>query len=313
MSQPVSAAIHIQGSTIRCAEIVQRNAAPDLRRFGQRTFEFDVAQVLWEGAGTNDSLSRVAAAVENTLEGTEASEVRVVLHPLDVFSFFTPVSAELSERDRMHHVIQQAALLAGTRSPTSLRITPRAVRTVDHGNGELIEWIHVLAVPKEIKERIEVLLDSISVQDHVQIVSSEAVARLVAFVKEKELASASPSSAPYSLALGQYPTHTEFSLTYNQAWHHALATREAQSDENRVYYAVGFLNRAGIPLKEIGRLFVYGTEVDRDAFGPFESIFSCESERLDPFQVLRRFPEPPDEGAPGSYAPCIGGALEAAT
>lgn len=311
MSTPASAAIHIQGSTIRWAEIAQGNSTVDLRRFGHRIFAFDVSRVLREGA--DDALDRVAAAVGEELEETEASPVHVVLHPLDAYSFFTPVSANLSERDRMHHVSEQAALLAGTRSPDSLRMTPRVVRMVDPGDGEMIEWVHVLAVPRSVKERIQALLASVPGQDHVQIVSSEAAARLVGYTKKKEPNLGGPGTSPYSLAVGQYPTHTEFSLTYERSWHHAHATQEAQSPENRAYYAVGFLNRIGVPLKDVERLFVYGAHLDRETFDPFESVFGCEPERLDPFQVLRRFPRRPPEEAPSAYAPCIGAALEAET
>lgn len=311
MSEQVSAAIHIQGPTIRCAEVVREPSALDLRRFGHRTFEFDVARALWNGGSEADGLDRVGAAAREELEGTDAAEVRVVVHPLDAYSFFTPISAELSERDRMRQVIQQAALLTGIRSPDSLRITPRSVRTVDPGTGGAIEWIHVLAVPKAVRERMEALVSGLSVQEHVQMVSTEAAARLMGYTEGQETGQVEAPSVPsYRLAVGQYPSHTEYTLTHDQTWYHAHATREAGRPENQIYYAVGVLNRLGIPLEDIDRLFVYGADADPETFETFEAEFDCVAELLDPFQVLRQFSERPPREALGSFVPCIGGTLD---
>lgn len=310
MSEPVSAAIHIRGATIRCAEVVRRGATLDLRRFGHRSFEFDLTRVLWGEEEVPSALDRVGAAIRKQFEGTKASEACVVFHPLDVYSFFTPISGGLSERDRMHHVIQHAALLTGARSPDSLRITPQSVRTSDREEGDSIDWVHVLAVPRAVKERVETLVNALPVQEHDQMVTSEAAARLTG-ISEKQAASAPERdpARPYSLAVGHYPTHTEYALTRDRVWHHAHATEEARTPANRAYYAVGFLNRIGVSQQEVGRLFVYGTRLDRNAFGPFENLFECQAELLDPFQVLHRFPDRPPEEVVGAYVPCIGAAL----
>ncbi|MFB6229780.1 MAG: hypothetical protein ABEL04_01385 [Salinibacter sp.] len=313
MSEPVSAAIHIQGPSLRCSELVWKDSGPSLRRYGHRTFEVDLGRVLRGEAASPEALDRVEAAVEEELGGTEAPEIGVVLPPIEAFSFFTPISAGLSERDRTQHVVQQAALVAGVRSPNSLSITSQVVRTVDGDDEEPIEWVHVLAEPEAVDERTEALVAALPARRRSHRVSSEAAARLAGHVEvEGGADTKSETSGPYSLAVGQYSTHTEYTLTHDQAWHHAHASQDPRSPANQAYFAVSFLNRIHVPLGEIGRLYLYGDEVDRGEHGPLERVLGRSPELLDPFQVLSEFPERPEGDPAVSYVPCIGAALSSA-
>lgn len=311
MSESVSAAIHIQGTVIRYAELVWKGATPSLHRHGHRAFEFDLPRVLRDETGSATALDRVEAAIEEELGETEASEVCLVVSPLAAFSFFTPISSGLSERDRMRRVVQQAALVTGIRSPDSLRITPRVVRTVEVEGEEPVDWIHVLAEPKTVNERMEALAASVPAQECVQMVSSEAAARLVGHVEAEKGPSSEPSNArgPFSLAVGQYSSHTEYTLTHNHTWYHAHASQDVQRPENRAYFAVSFLNRIDVSPRDVGCLYLYGNDVDRGEHGPLEAVFDHEVELLDPFQILGESLKQSGGGATGSYAPCVGAAL----
>lgn len=307
MSQSISAAVHIQGSTIRYAGIVREDKALDLQRLGHRTFEFDVTRTLWEKEGGPNALDRVGKAAREALDGLTPSSLRVIVSPLDVFSFFMPVAADLSKQARKRHATHQTALVTGARSPDTLHIALQSVRTTEK-EGEAMEWVHVLAMPRSAAERMDALVASLPGSDSARMVSSEAAARLVGRIESS--GSAAPSD-PYTLAMGLYPTYTEYALIYDREWHHAHAAQEARSLENRVYYAVGFLDRIGIRPSEIGRLLVYGPDVNPVPDDSFEAVFDCRPALLDPSAVLRRIPERSREEAPTVYVPCIGGALEA--
>ena len=308
MTQSISAAIHIQGSTLRYAELERDDSALSLRRFGQETFGFDVSRALWGEEGGN-ALDDVEAVAREALGDTDASVIGLVVHPLDVYSFFMPVPTGLSEQERRGQVEHEAALVTNTRSPDSLHTTVRSVRTIEAGD-EAIEWVHVLSVPKAVAERLEALTASLPGQEVVQMISTEAVAGLMGHT-ETEQAPPAGNEGPYWLAIGQYSSCTEYSLTHDGAWYHAHAAQESRSPENRAYFAVGLLNRIGVPLNEVGRLSVYGPDADPGPNALFESIFDCSPTLLDPAEVLSQKSELPGDEALNAYLPCIGGALAA--
>jgi hypothetical protein len=307
MTQSISAAIHIRGPTIRYAEIGRDGSALELRRLGQETLEFDVARALWEEDGSADALDQVKAVVREALEHTEATVLGLVVHPLDVYSFFMPISTGLSEQERGQRVAHQAALVTNTRSPNALHTTSRRVRTVVAGV-EKIDWVHVLAVPQTVEERLETLTAALPVQDLVHMVSVEAVAWLMGRA-ESEQAPPAENGGSYRLAIGQYPAHTEYTLTHQGAWYHAHAAQEARSPENRAYFGVRLLNRIGVPLDEIGHLFVYGPDAESVPNGPFESIFGRPPVSLTLSEVLPPLSGQTGEDVSDAYVLCIGGAL----
>lgn len=307
MTQSISAAIHIQGPTIRCAEIGREDSALQLRRLDSKTVDLNGGGVLWDADGAPDALDRVGAFAQDALEGTEALATALIIHPLEVYSFFVPIPTGLSEQERGQRVAYQAALVTNTRSPNALHTTSRSVRTVET-RGETVEWVHVLAVPQAVEELLDTLRPALPVQDLVQMVSTEAVASLMGRADTEELLPAENEEG-YGLAIGHYPTYTEYALTHEGTWFHAHAVREARRPKNQAYYAVGLLNRIGVPVNEVRGLFVYGPGADAAASGPLETIFDCSPVSLDPFGVLHWASERPRDEAPGAYAPCIGGAL----
>lgn len=310
MSQSISAAVHIQGPTIRYAELERKGAGLGLRRVRRETFEFDVARALWgEGAGA-EALDQVGTVVWESQEDAEAVSLALVLHPLDVYSFFMPVPTGLSDQALERRIAYQAALVTDTRSAKALHTTSQSLRTVEK-EGETIEWIHVVAVPQAVAERMERLVSPFPAQETLRTVSSEAAARVMQKRAEVKQTSLAGEEGACRLAIGQYPTHTEYALVCQGEWHHAHATEEARGPENRAYYAVGFLNRIGVPLSEIGGLFVYGADADSGADGAFETVFGHRPIPLDPLDGLHLAEEPSLAEPSSMYVPCIGGALRA--
>lgn len=308
MSESVSAAITIQGNTLRYAEVKRSNQHHRLLRVGQKTFSFDLSQALLREDANGQQAEKVGTVLADVFQDTEARGLRVGVHPLDAYSFFTPISSDVPVRDRKRQLVLQSALVTGVRSAEELHMSSQTVRTTQDSEGEPFMWVHVLAVPKAVDQRIQELVGALPVQTHDWVVSSEAAARVISRV-ERTGGSALEALRPYTLAVGQYPTHTEYFLSRNREWYHAHYTEETHSFDNRAYFAVGFLNRVEVPLDAVGRFFVYGLDVNVGDYAPFVSIFDRAPEVLDPFQVVQSRTD--QSGVdPCAHAPCIGAGMD---
>jgi len=310
MDDSVSAALSIRDDTLHYAELERRDDGVRLLRWGREDFSFDLSRALLrEGNPSRGRARQVQEAIEERLADTPARDLHVAIHPPDSYSFFTPISSDVPVRDRRRQLLQQAALVTGVRSSTKLHMTSDTVRTAQDSEGDPFMWVHVLAVPDVVDRQMAELLRPLPPREHGWIVSSEAASRVTRRI-ERSGGSAEEALRPYTLAVGQYPAHTEYALSRNREWYHAHYTEEARSPENRAYFAVGFLNRVDVPLDGVGRLFVYGEDVDLVDYGPLEQLFGQTPERLDPFRVVEarsgRTPE-----ATEAFAPCIGAGLGA--
>ena len=310
MTQSISSAIHIQGPTIRYAEVARTSSGAELRRLGRERFEVDVMQVLWGEENGVDVLEEMTATVAEALRDTEASAVGLVVHPLDVYSFFVPLPDRLSGDERERRVAHQAALVTNTRSLDALHTLRRSVRTATEGD-ETVEWVHVLAVPQAVEARMRALLAEVPVSEVAgRLLSSEAAARLLRPPEtDVDSETSADGSGDYRLAIGRYGAHTEYALSRDGAWHHAHAAKDAQSPEDQVYYAVGMLNRIGLSPEDVGHISVYGNESEPVSDGPFETAFGCAPVAFDPFAAVDATTDRPDEERAPTYVPCIGGAL----
>jgi hypothetical protein len=186
-------------------------------------------------------------------------------------------------------------------------MTSETVRTTQDSDGEPFMWVHVLAIPDAADQRMERIVEALPVREYAWVPSSEAAARVTSRV-ERTSGSAKEALRPYTLAVGQFATHTEYALSRNREWYHSHYAEEAESADNRAYFAVGFLNRVGVPLDGVGRLFVYGADVALSAYEPFRNIFSQDPEILDPLRIVdSRVDEAPDD--PSAFASCIGAGM----
>lgn len=309
MSEAVLAAIDIYGSDLRYAEVETfEDDAPKLLRLGSCEFDFDLVDDLLQSDAPQHG-GEVVAALQEAFDETEASTLRVCVHPPDAFSFFTPLSATLPVQSRQDQILQQAALLTGTRNPKQLELRSHTVRTAQDSEGEPVMWVHILATPGHIHERFQQLASSLPVADFNWIISTQAAARVAA---QTDLTGITQAQAlrPFTMSVGHYDTHTEYSLSRDRQWFHSHYTHEADTPTDRLYFAIGMLNRLGVSPGAVGRLFTYGLDVDPNAYAPFQTIFGVEPEMLNPLSVLDanpgRFGSQFDVSA---YASCIGAIL----
>jgi hypothetical protein len=308
MSDSASATLTFQDNILRYAEVERHDDGPRLLRLGAETVPFDLAAALLRREADPGQVQRVEEVLERVFDGAAARDLRLAVHPPQSYSFFTPISSEIPVRDRQRQLLQQAALVTGVRSRSELSMTSETVRTMQDSDGETFMWVHVLAMPDVVDQRIAALMESLPVREYAWMGASEAASRVTSRV-ERTSGSAKGALRPYTLAVGQYSTHTEYALSRNREWYHSHYAEEAFSAENRAYFAVGFLNRLDVPLDAVGRLFVYGTDVDLSAYRPFQSIFGEAPEILDPLRVVQRDDvASPDQ--PCAFAPCVGAGLD---
>lgn len=317
------AALHLARDTLYYADLTQRADGPRLRRVGACTFDFDVTAALLapddapEDAPDDALLQRVIERLQAAFDASSAERLLLVVHPADAFAFVAPVPARAAPAARRRALVQQASLLTGIRTPGAMRLTteplqaPARRETPPHpggtsgddaaGDPEATAYTQVLVVPRAVDDRLGRMVQALPFPAHRWALTTHGAGRL-ALVLEQDYASATLALRPYSLAVGFYPTHTEYGLCHDGRWrytHHA----EAHAPDDRVYFALALLKRLGAPVHLVGRLFAYGPDLGAAALAPFGDVFSVAPEPLDPAAAL------PAEGATRAtpaYAPCLG-------
>jgi len=310
MSETVRAAVSIRQEKVRYAEVERAETGLRLRRADRRVLDFDAAEVAW---GTHDdtrSLGPLADAVGGLVGSTAARTLQVAVHPPQGYSFFVPVSPEASATERRRQLLRQSALVTGARSARELALQPTTVRTGQDGDGEPFEWVHVLAVPSVVDSRMQAVLDPLPTDDYAWTATTQAAAHLAAVVEREGGGTPQEAVRPYTLVVGQYPTHAEFSLLRDREWYHAQYTDEGGHAGNQAYFATGFLNRVGVAPGEVSRLFTYGRVPEETDFGPFEAVLHRTASPIDPAQALPGGAAIGEEDR-GAYVPCIGAAIGA--
>lgn len=298
------AGIDIYGDTVRYAEVQsQGEGVYRLRRLGSCDFAFDVADELLHGDDTQHT-DVLTNALRDVFAGTEATTLRIALHPTDAYAFFTLVGEATSDAQRQEQMAQEAALLAEVSSPDTLHVTSEAVRTDTLSDGRSVEWMHVLALPTPVQERLAAAVRPLPHERHEWLLTTQGTARVAEWMAAREEA---PSEAtPYTLVIGRYANHAEYVVLQNGSWHfgHHAVTR---SPADCAYYGVALLERLDIPFDAVGRVRVYGEDVASADLAPLESVVGTEPAPLDPLPVVGLTPaDLQNDIRPEMYVPCVG-------
>lgn len=298
-----SAVLELDDAVVRHAAVERRNGRRRLSCFGRRHLGFNVFDRAVRD-GDADALSRVASLVANAFSDGHADRGVVVVHPPDVCSFFTPVSADVSEADRKRDVAHQVALLTGVRSLDELHLRVQTVRHDPSADGGPVDWLHILTVPAAAHDRVQRLLQGADVSSIDWMLSTEAASRTAAGLMRAN--DAAPDA--YGLTVGMAPHHSEYALVRDGAWVHGHHALDVDTPQDRVYHVVALLNRLQVPLRAIDTLFAYG-DAASEALGVFEAVFQAEVQELRPFQLIAEWNERVEPSAEREYAACIGAGL----
>ncbi len=298
------AGIDIYGKVLRYAEVEQRQERYHLLRLGRCDFDFDVAAALLEGAA--ERLEALTDALSDVFEGSTAARLYVSLHPPHCYSFFTPLPPEVSKEERKQRLLDEAALLTRSGAKEPLRLTADRLYADTLDEDERVEWYHVLAVQDGLHAGFDRVFRMLPQTHNRMMVSMHAVANAVERIEQQDEA---PRQAPFSLAIGWYPTHVEYTLCHQGRWYFDHFT-DADDPDDCAYFALLLLNRLDLSPAAVGRVFLYGGYQDLEAFASLGDVFTVAPEPLDPRRLIELDEQSmaADEHL-DAYAPCIGVAL----
>ncbi len=307
MDVQARAGIDIYGTVLRYAEVEQHGERYRLLRLGSCDFDFDVAGAVLEAAGT-EPLEALTDALTDVFEGSAATRLHVTLHPPHCYSFFTPLPADVAKDERKQRLLREASLLTRSRSPQPLRLTADPVFADTPEEGYHVEWYHVLALKERLHARFDRIFRMLPQAHYRMTLSMHAVANAIERLEQRGEHEA-PRQAPFSLAIGWYPSHVEYTLCRHGRWYFSHFT-DADVPDDCAYFALLLLNRLDLTPAAFDRLYLYGGHQELDAFSSLRHVFGATPELLNPMQLIDL-----DEHSMAAsehleaYAPCIGVAL----
>ena len=308
METHTSASIEFQDSVLRFAEIRRAgDDPPRLVRLGSCAFDFNLEQDALRGEQRPRRRAAVREALADVFAGSGALDLHVTLHPPLCTSLFLPLPADTPAEDRAGRVQEEIALVmpATTRAVASAELMRAEVLP----DGDAVHWFHVLALPGDIADRLDALVDTLSVAQHRYCLSTGSAAAVLQRLARQEAAT-TPVATPYRLGLGLYETHTELTLCRNQGWHFAASTLMT-APADALYFAVALLHRLAVQSDELAGLFLYGDgRADRLDAALLHEVFGRTPEPLNPLTAVAYDAAGlTDANGFEQYAPCVGAAL----
>ena len=307
MNAQARAGISIDGSTLRYAEVEHYGAHGRLLRLGSCAFDFELMeQVLQSGEPAH--LKTVGEALRDVFAGSVATEVHVALPPTACCSFLTPLPKGLAEAEQQRRLRREAALLMGQTSAGPFHLRADALYEEALRDGSAVAWFHVLALPQAVHARFDGLLRGLPPTRYRFGLSGQGAAAVAARA-ETSGTETSGTERPLTLAVGWYPAYTEYALLHGGAWRFGFHT-PASSPADAAYFAVVLLERMGRRADEVGRVYVYGVDVEEARFEVLGRVFAQAPQRLSPMEAVET-----DAGHLSAqfnaeaYAPCVGAAL----
>ncbi len=307
MGAYVQAGVDIYRSTLRYAEVESNDDEYRLLKLGSCEFDFDMADVLLKGAQPM-YLETLSEALNDVFAESVASDMHIVFHPSNCFSFFTPLFVDLSEEDRKIRLQEEATLLTSHATPVPLHLTADVVYSETLDNGRVVEWFHVLGIEEQVHKQLGRVLRALPHSSFRFNLSTRGTANAIERIARKE--NREPSEdAPFTLAIGYYKTHIEYALCRRNRWyfsHHAESSAPADS----VYFALALLRRLKLDRAHIGQLYIYGEDIEAEVFSLLQDVFQATPEVINPMEIVSL-----ERKSPGmhftaeAYVPCIGVAM----
>ncbi len=302
MQTDIRAGIELDGSVLRYAEIEHIGERARLLRLGSCDFEFDLTEELPDAAP--EKLATLGDALEDVFAGSKASSLSVAVHPPAGCYFFAPLPSGMPNAERQAHLKQQASFLMGDPPDLTPHVEDERLYTESLDGNDTVDWFYALVFSEEAYASYAELLDRLPFGSSRPVASMSAAAAVMRRLQGDE----QPGSL-YSLAVGVYNSHFEFTLCRGAQWrfaHHA----PGGPPEDCAYYVAGLLNRMGVPTDDVERLYLYGRDVDVSAFDAVGEILPVHATRLDIFRALDHNPNGLSKDVSGdAYVTGIGAAL----
>ncbi len=310
MQAQARAGIDLYQNVLRYAEVEQYGNRYRLLRLGSCDFDFDLTQELLSHTSSGN-LETVAEALKDVFAGSVSEQISVAIHPPGGYSFFTPLANSLTSVQREARIAEEVKLLTYPAvESTSLHVTADPVyeETMEDGRG--VSWFHVWAMHDFVHERFQQIFGALPYRTHQLKLSMQAAAAVVTGLEERgKNRAARTGEVAYTLALGWYGSHVEYTLCRNGRWYFShYATVQSLADS--AYFAVTLLRRLGLRPSDIVQVYVYGRGIEENDFAIFAAIFDTQPERLNPIPVVDLDPGSLSTDFDAeAYVPCIGVAL----
>ena len=306
MGAYVQAGVDLYKSTLRYAEVERNDNQYRLLKLGSCEFDFDMADALSDSAQPMH-METLAEALNDVFSESIASDLHVVFHPSDCYSFFTPLYIDLTEDERKHRLQEEATLLTSSSNPVPLHLTADVVYTETLENGRVVEWFHVLGVEERVHKQLNAMFSGLPHSSFRFNLSTRGTANAIEQMAGKE--SLESRSSAYTLAIGYYKTHIEYALCRQNRWFFSHHT-ESNAAVDSVYFALALLRRLKIDRSKVGRIYIYGEDIEGEVFSVLTEVFESTPEVLNPMEVVML-----EKKSPGmhftaeAYVPCIGVAM----
>lgn len=298
MDTQVQVSIELYSRALRYVVLERRAGRSILRRLGSFDFEFDLDEEM-RRTPVHGHLDLIRDAVEEAVGKTTPTSLSVTLHPPTSFAFKTPLPASMTPKARTRHLKQEASLLLGMMPSDDVHVEAAALR---NSGGTSVDWMQVTALPASLHWRVSQMVEPVPVSDFAVHASTHAVARLF----RADPAQAVGGEHPYLFLIGWYPDHAELVVVHEEGWHHDIYVQQV-SPEDCAYFAALLLKRLEIDARKVGRLFLYGFDVEAEAFERLSAVFDRAPEVLDPAALLHLdASEAVGAFETSQYAPCLG-------
>lgn len=302
----ICAGIDFFGKTLYYAEAERFSGQHRLLRLGSCDFDFDASEVLL-GKASSAHLKTLGEALADVFVDSAASTLHVVLHPPVCASFFAPVPAGMDEEARHQHLLREASLLVPARGAAdALRLTTDVLYEEAVAGAEALEWNHVLVMNRQVHSRFDQLMERLPQATYRWCLSTQTAAYAV---DHMGWADASSLRGPYTLAVGQYPGHTEYACCCDGQWRFGSQAR-VETDADQAYFALSTLGQMGLTPADVGRVLVYGQPRQDTGTAALEQVMGVRPTAfqlrdlvdLNPESLVTAFD-------PSAYVPCLGAAL----
>jgi hypothetical protein len=185
---------------------------------------------------------------------------------------------------RQERLEYEAALLTQPLTQGPYRLTADATHTEALDDGQRMDWFHVLAVEEHIHERFDEVA-RVWPQARYRLMVSMQGAATALYRQARRTEKPVDPEKPFSLIIGWYPTHVEYSVCYQRQWyfsHHAAAGAPADT----AYFSMALLKQLKLVPSIFSEVYIYGSGVDLAQFSVLEKVFKVRPAGLNPLRVV---------------------------
>jgi len=292
-----TAGVEFVGNLMRYAEVEHNGSANRLLRLGNCEFEFDVADVIYQGQSP-EMIETIRSALKDVFKDTAASSFRFILPSAFLTKFESVLPEHVGQSEMRSQIAFETHMLNG------------GERGGDIFPGESLTSFHppfkgysVQHVPPSISAGLKGLYTETSLD--IQLIPS-VNATIRAYRKLFEM---KVFESGKSILLGCYPGQTDFIVLENGA-PVQLTSRSTPTEGDRTYFAhetMAKLEEKGV---ELDAVMLYGHNLTSELVGLLTTDFGKRVSVLNPSPLVNLESDRFEQGFPiQAFVPCLGASI----